>query len=210
MPSDITVVVTTIRPRIQAGLLARALASVGRQTLQPDTVVISEDTAREGAAVTRQRGTARVTTSLVAYLDDDDEFGSEHLARCHQLLVDTGADLVYPWFDVAGGGDPFPMIFGREFDPDKYGINQIPVTFLARTAAIRGAGGWTEGWDPALAENPGTDEYGNRAGEDYMLTCRMVAAGARIVHLPERTWTWHHDSGNTSGLPSRVPWGAGT
>lgn len=202
MKSGITVVVTTVEPR--RALLARALESVWRQTLQPDAIVINQDNDRRGAAWNRQDGTNAVATEFVAFLDDDDQFYTNHLYALAAHLRETGADLVYPWFDVLGGNDPFPHHEGLPWTNDA--PVQVPVTFLARTAAIRDAGGWTDDWDLARAEDPGTDPEGNRAGEDWRLTLRLIEKGYKIVHLNERTWQWDHTSGNTSGLPSRVQW----
>lgn len=204
MIPGISVVIPTVAPR--RAMLREALRSVADQTLAPDAIIIQEDVNREGAAVTRQKGTDRVDTDTVAFLDDDDVLYPQHLERLHATMQETGADLVYGWFDVQGGTDPFPQFEGLPWDSAV--PRQFPVTYLARTEAIRVAGGWTDGWDPANAENPGTDEYGNRAGEDFRLTLRLVANGAKIVHLPERTWGWRHHVGNTSGLPSRVHWNA--
>lgn len=204
MSNGISLVVTTIAPR--RPLLARALASIGAQTLLPEVVVITEDTRRLGAARNRQNGTDQVATEFVAYLDDDDELDPPHLERLAAEMNRTGADLIFPWFTVVGGTDPFPHSFGRPWDNTE--PHQIPVTFLARTEVIREAGGWTLGWEEVDAEDPGTDRDGNRAGEDWRLCLRLCAMDAKIVHLPERTWRWHHDSGNTSGLPSRVRWDA--
>ena len=75
-----------------------------------------------------------VHTPYVAYLDDDDRLKPNHLELLEHELRRTHADLVFPWFDVVGGDDPFPANEGRPFDPDK--PVQIPVTFLARTAAV--------------------------------------------------------------------------
>ena len=198
--SGITVVVTTVgEPR--RAMLRRALESVWSQTLQPDQVVVAQDTQRYGAAWNRQLGHRCVRTPLVAYLDDDDEFYPTHLERLHAEMLRTGADLVYPWFDVFAGVDPFPMFYELPWDNAR--PHQIPVTFLARTEAISEVGGWYDGVDP---DDPSKDPDGNRAGEDWRLTMRLVERDAKIVHLPERTWRWHHDSGNTSGQPSRVTW----
>lgn len=200
MKSDITVVITTVgRPRRL--LLRRALESVWRQTLQPDAIVVVQDTERRGAAWNRQAGTDMVRTDLVAYLDDDDEMYPHHLESLREAMNDD-TSLIYPWFDVAGGTDPFPHLFGCDWEVHR---GQVPVTFLARVDDIRAAGGWTNfgRWE----DEGELDPAGNRAGEDYQLILRMHDnLLAKIQHLPERTWLWHHDSGNSSGLPSRVDW----
>lgn len=198
MKSEITVVITSVgKPRL--GLLGRALASVMTQTLEPDNIIVSIDTERQGAAVTRQRGTDAVCTPLVAYLDDDDEMNPDHLELLKAELLRTGADLVFPWFDVIGGTDPFPMHEGKPWNNEV--PTQFPITYLARMAAIRKAGGWA-----TVPEGP-AHEDGNRAGEDWRLQLHLIETGAVIVHLPMRTWRWHHDSANSSGLPGRIKWG---
>lgn len=200
MTSDITVVITTIPQR--RALLARAIASVGAQTLLPDTVVIVEDTERLGGARNRQRGLDQVTTQYVAHLDDDDEFLPQHLERLRDTIRETGADLVYPWFTVVGGSDPFPWAYGKPWDDNE--PHQVPVTSLALTGALKEAGGWDGDWDVDAATDPGVDSEGNRAGEDYRLILRMIERQMVIHHLPEISWLWHHDSQNTMGLPSRI------
>jgi len=197
--SVITVAIPSIAPRTT--LLARALASVATQNNPAVAVSIAFDTAREGAPATRDRALAGVTTTWVAFLDDDDEMNPEHLQALMMHAETTGADLVYPWYDVVGGMDPFP-----QWEHDAWcdsAPHQVPVTFLARTDAIRAVGGFSYDWDASQGSDPGVDSGGNRAGEDYRLILRLARGGVKIVHLDQRTWKWHHDSGNTSGLPSR-------
>lgn len=207
MTSGISVIIPTVRPRRE--LLARALASVGRQTLQPDTIHVMDDPGTLGGAVNRQRGLDRVATEFTAPLDDDDEFLPQHLEVLAAEIDRTNADLVYPWFNVVGGTDPFPWAEGKPWDDTE--PHQVPITWLARTSVIKAAGGFTGDWDVSQAEDPGTDSQGHRAGEDYRLVLRLVNAGAKIVHLNQRTWNWYHWAefgriGNSMGLPSRVPW----
>jgi glycosyltransferase involved in cell wall biosynthesis len=195
------VAVTAIPPRLACGMLARALGSVARQSRPPAAAAVAVDVDRAGAPATRDRALAMVDTEYVAFLDDDDELGEDHLALLAAEAARTGADLVYPWYTVDGGVDPHAAFEGVPWDDAR--PHQVPVTFLARTRAIRAAGGFSHAWDPSQGEDPGTDALGNRAGEDYRLILRLVALGAAIVHLPVRTWTWHHHSRNTMGLPSR-------
>lgn len=196
MSSGITLVVPSIPPR--AEMLQRALASVWAQELAPDAVVVTLDSDRRGAPHNRDAGLAKVDSEWVAFLDDDDELYPQHLRLLHAVAVQSDADLVYPWFDVTGGTDPFPQFFARPWANDE--PHQIPVTFLARTDVIRKAGGFSYGFDEATV---GTDPLGNRAGEDWELTLRLCEQGAYIEHLPERTWRWHHHGANTSGMPAR-------
>lgn len=181
------------RPR--ADLLLRAIASVSAQTLQPDSIVISIDTERQGAAYCRQRGFEQVNTPLVAWLDDDDEFKPQHLERLRATMVEQDVDLVYGWYDVINGGDPL-TIEGRPWAADNMGL--FPVTYLVKSECVRDAGGWAPaGYEP---------EAPSHGGEDWQLQCRMRDNGVVMYHLNERTWHWIHGA-NTSGLPHRVNWG---
>lgn len=193
----ISVVITTYPER--SGMLARALASVSAQTLQPRAIIIANDTDSVGAAVNRDRGLASVTTPLVAFLDDDDEMEPHHLQQLHRTMQATRADLVYPWFTVIGGSDPFPHLFGKPYDAE----TQTTVTFLAKTNMVKAAGGFSRDWDTSVGTDPGVDSRGNRAGEEYRLVRRMWNMGCHIEHHPARTWKWHHHMGNTMGLPAR-------
>jgi len=196
--SQITVVIPTVPPR--AKLLARAVRSVEKQQgLDGAPVLLVEiDTGREGPAVVRNRGVKQVQTPWVAFCDDDDELLPHHLSTLAAAAAETGADLVWPWFEVVGGTDPFPQHRGRQWDPED--PHQIPVTVLLRTGLFREVGGFRQ------PETGRTDRYGNRAGEDFDLWCRLSEAGARFHHVDEITWRWHHWGGNSSGLPSRIPW----
>lgn len=89
-----------------------------------------------------------------------------------------------------GGRDPFPPTHYRDpFDPQK--PIETTITVLVRTD---------------LAQQVGFQRLNRgetNSGEDRFFTLGCLAAGARIEHLVEKTWLWHHNSGNTSGLPTR-------
>lgn len=184
----VTLVIPTIPPR--RNLLQRALVSTFTQTVPFTDVIIAVDHKHEGAAATRSRGLASVHTEWVAFLDDDDELRPEHLATLTAAMV-SGADLYYPWFDVIGGGDPFPMFEGKEFDPLM--PNMFPITVIARTALLNEAGGFTKT----------TVATSTVEGEDWEMWKRVIGLGGRIEHVPARTWWWYHDTGNTSGKGSQ-------
>jgi hypothetical protein len=187
----IDVVIPAHPARVASGMLARAVASVQAQTV-PARAVVQLDAIRAGSAATRTAGLAGVVTPWVAFLDSDDVLDPEHLEKLVAHADATGADLVYPWFRVDSAPDPWPHRFGMEFDPQalRWG-NYIPVTVLARTEAVRAAGGFIA--DLKHAPPAQCDEWG--------LWLRMLDRGARFAHLPERTWTWVAHSGNTSGSP---------
>lgn len=190
----ITVVVPFHEQRESNGYLSRALASIQRQTLRNVHVIAIRDDNKQGAAATRHAGLMQVKTPWVAFLDSDDEMDPHHLERLLVWAIATEADYVYPWFRVAGGSDPFPQFFGKAWDDNE--PHQTTVTTLVRTELAQAVGFNHQDADEKFPD-------GNRVGEDWLFTVGCMERGAKIVHLPERTWTWHHHGANTSGLPNR-------
>ena len=187
MKPGVTVVTPFHAQRKANGMLERAATSVRSQTV-PVEHVLAEDIHRMGAAITRAHGLALVETEWTAFLDSDDEMDPDHIERLLAHAADTAADYVYPWFRVVGGTDPFPMFYGKPFDPSA--PNSTTITILVRTELAKQVG---------FAADPTVQV----AGEDFLFTKGCIAAGAKIVHLPRRSWTWHHGPQNTSGLPTR-------
>ena len=196
---DVTVVVPSIPTR--STLLQRALESVYAQTVVPAAVSVRADQTRLGAPQNRDLTVGKASTKWLAFLDDDDTLEPDHLRLLLAMAEATDADLVYPWFTVKGGTDPFPQWEGVPWSNDT--PHQVPITFLVKTEAYREVGGFSYEWDPAQGADPGVDADGNRAGEDYRFILRLAAAGKKIVHLNKRTWVWYHHSSNTMGLPTR-------
>lgn len=189
---EVTVVTPFHAQRKANGMLERAAASVRAQTV-PVEHVLAEDIHRMGAAITRAHGLALVETEWTAFLDSDDELDPDHIEQLLACAADTGADYVYPWFRVVGGTDPFPMFYGRPWDDDA--PHQTTITILVRTGLAQHVG---------FHEPPeGSTIHDQRGGEDWHFTLGCLAAGARIVHLPVRSWTWHHGPQNSSGRPDR-------
>jgi hypothetical protein len=197
--NGITVVIPTVAKR--ADLLSRAIASVVAQTEPPEAIIVVVDSERQGAPVVRTRGLDMVTTPWVAFLDDDDDFKPQHLQRLREHAEATGADFVFPWFDVIGGTDPFPDNEHREYDIEA--PHQTTVTFLVKTEAAKAVGGFI---DPDMDDmvDPGVDGEGHRAGEEFRFVIRLARAGYKVEHLHERTWNWRHWTGNSMGMPSRL------
>lgn len=187
----VAVIVATIPER--ADLLQRAIASVTAQTLLPDEICVAVARPGEPGWKCRNRALSMATSEWVAPLDDDDEFMPHHLEACSAHQAETGADLVFPWFEVVGGTDPFDH-FGRPWDP-AHPVQTTVVTF-ARRAAVLAVGGYA--FDDGQERH---DHGGNRAGEDFEMVKRLNAGGYVVSHLPERTWRWHHHYANTMGLP---------
>jgi hypothetical protein len=183
----VTVVTPFHEQRRANGMLERAAASVRAQTI-PVHHVLAEDIHHMGAAITRTHGLALVDTEWTAFLDSDDELDPDHIEHLLAHAEQTDADYVYPWFRVNGGTDPFPMFYGRPFNPAA--PNSTTITILVRTELAQQIG---------FTRDPNVQV----GGEDFQFTLGCITAGAKIVHLPRRSWTWHHGPQNSSGLPGR-------
>lgn len=190
MRPGVTAVIPSIPPRIY--LLHRALTSVLEQTWPVDAISVSVDLHRLGSSANRNRALAGVQTEWTALLDDDDEWGVHHIELLMNHARETGADLVYPWFTVPGGFDPWPHREGQPFDREALrSENYIPITVLVRTELLRAVGGFTPKGPP---DNP-CDDWGTWDA--------LLDAGAKFEHLNRRTWVWHWHAGNTSGRTDR-------
>jgi hypothetical protein len=198
----VVIVIPTIPGR--EALLKRAVKSIREDILVAGAV--ETDTRGEGPAAARNRAvlntlSAGATPEWIAFLDDDDEFHPGHVTRLVEHAEATGADVVYPWFDLNVGGvldngrDPLGAE-GLPFDPERLqSANYIPVTALVRTDLFVRAGGFPQ---------PLSEEWPHPDCEDWGLWRRLLSLGAKFEHLPERTWTWHWHSKNTSGRPDRA------
>jgi glycosyltransferase involved in cell wall biosynthesis len=165
-----------------------------RQSQRPARVIAKLDVDGAGSAATRNAAIEMVKTEWTAFLDSDDELKPLHLGLLLEAAQIHRADMIYPWFEHPGRDDPFPGRFRARFaGPLLLHSNYIPVTVLVRTELLRQTGGF----QPMLREPNGSwnDEWG--------LWCRLYELGAKIEHLPERTWTWHIHGGNTLGNPAR-------
>ena len=194
-PHRISIVTPSIPTR--ATELVRALRSAAFQSFPPAAISVAVDLDREGAAVTRTRACQAVETEWIAFLDDDDELWPDHLLTLATAQAETGADVVYPWCEVVGGSDPFPQFEGQPWDPAAPHL--FPITTLVRTEVVEAAGYFLgPRLDPTEFDPPDMTE----GGEDWPFWLRVNEI-ATIHHHPERTWTWHHHGGNTSGRPDR-------
>lgn len=189
--------VTVIVPHIPTRQfeLARAITSVAAQTHQPEDVIIATDRRHEGSAATRNRVLQHVTTTWVAFLDDDDEFLPMHLELLVGYGLREGATVVYPGCRVVDAqGTSLPLQeewgrFGKPFDGDLLRQRSyIPVTSLVNTSLAK----------QALFGAPDGSDY-----DDWGFYLRLLDLGARFTHVPEVTWVWHHHGRNTSGRGDR-------
>lgn len=204
----VTAIITSIPPR--ASKLAQALASVVTQTHQPDEIITTIDRSRQGPAHQRNRAATQADTDWVAFLDDDDIWYPNHLAVLLDAAASSGADVIYPWFELRGprgeninNSDPLfirgERAFGRPFDDiARENLlndgNFIPVTTLVRRSALLDVGGFPQ---------PGSPEWPNPDCEDWGLWQALARQGAQFHHVPHRTWEWRHWGDNTSGRTDR-------
>lgn len=186
-----TAVIPSIPPR--AAMLSRAVASVLAQGRPVDALSIAVDRTHAGSTATRNEALAAVRTEWCAFLDDDDEWLPNHVETLLDAAESSGADVVYPWFYVPRGWDPWPGVEGRPFDRGELMAegNYVPVTVLARTELVRGVGGFE-------AIGPEHD-----ACDDWGLWKKLLSTGATFLHVPVRTWVWHWHGRNTSGRGHR-------
>lgn len=212
--TSIAVCVPTI-PR-RNGLLDRAVQSIDQQTaasLVTVTTSVAVDENGDGAAATRNRAWRDAgDVDWIAFLDDDDAFRPTHLALLLRQAEKTGADLVYPWFNIhdsadndISSNDPLsvPQNGGRV---SPYGVqwndelhneimtrnNFIPITVLVRRELLADVGGMPM---------TNSEEWPEDCCEDWGLWRRLLNAGAKFEHLPRRTWIWYWHGKNTSGKP---------
>lgn len=205
---SVCVAIPTIPGR--ESLLDRALWSAKRQNRMPDQILVERDSERTGAAQARNRLLDRVTTDVIAWLDDDDHLLPVHLSYCMRVFerklgsLERPVDLVYPIPRVIGR-DPTAVTYqGHLVGPwgVRFGAEQeahlrrrgsfIPMTHLVRTSLVRETGGFREGY---------MVEDGRRyRGEDEDYLIRLLDAGAVFEHLPKRTWVWNaHPATSTAG-----------
>lgn len=200
----VAVVIPTIPGR--EDLLHRAVSSVHAQRRRPDQIVVERDSERTGASAARTRALARVTTDVIAWLDDDDTLKPNHLIACMRVMEQSPdrPGLVYPRPVMVGGADPtavthqgvFPVSpWGLRFTPEhaahiRHLGSFIPMTHLVRTDLVRTIGGFRPGY---------TVDGGRYRGEDEDYLIRLLDAGTKIEHLDAKTWYWHVHSAHTAG-----------
>lgn len=191
MSNEVTVVIPTHPARVKNGMTKRAVGSVLMQSHPSTSIIVQQDLTKAGAAETRHRGLMRVDTEWVAFLDSDDQFKKNHLEVLIKGAEETGADYLYSWYEAVGfNSDPLPH-FGKVFDPEN--PTHTTITTLVRTELAQSVGFQTY-FKPG--EQPASDE-------DWQFTLKCLEAGAKIVHVPQRTWLFNHHGGNTSGMSTK-------
>jgi hypothetical protein len=192
--ADVTVCIPTVPGRyIQ---LCRAVFSVQQQTYPKDKIKVEsalDRYPRQGAWATRNRAAEAADTEWIAFLDDDDEFLPHHLTLLRTMAHFMEVDMVWGWFEVIGGTDPFPMHRGRQFDPLEPHI--VPITYLIRRELFM----------DTQRFQPDTDATGSWEAQDMaVIIDAFHLSGGKLLAIPDITWRWHHHGWNTSGLPHRA------
>lgn len=190
---EITVVIPAHGERLTNGMTARAVESAFKQTLPPKAVIVEIDNERLGAAETRHRGLMKVDTEWVAFLDSDDYFFEHHLETLAEYAESTEADFLFSHPISWGAVSPFEQEFGKPWDNDN--PRHTTIVTMVKTE---------------LAKRVGFLNYNKRRGGEYivsdedwkfMMGCREK--GARIVHVPVKTWLWNLHGRNSAGVPGQ-------
>lgn len=202
----VAVVIPTIPGR--EALLHQARLSVHAQTRTVDQIIVERDSERKGAAAARNRALARVTTDVVAWLDDDDTLRPNHIKACMRVLEQSPfkPDLVYPRPRMVGGPDPTAVTHQGVFPTSPWGLrftqehaahirhigSFIPMTHLVRAEHVRAVGGFRPGYRVESGRYRGEDE-------DYLI--RLLDHGTVFEHLDAVTWNWNASPhrGQTAG-----------
>lgn len=183
----ITVLVAAHPERLENGLAVEAFASIARQTLQPDTIIVVNDLERAGAGRTRQKLLQMVETEWLAWCDSDDLLLPTHLEKLWNHAQETGAVFVNSWFYAPN--DPLGH-YGKPLDPCN--MHHTTITFLARTDLSQEVGFPESQEDWPVSNEDLAFIFGFGA-----LCCER---GLKMEHLPARTWQWRQEGQNVSGL----------
>ncbi len=183
--------VTVIMPSLPARTEMReqALASILDQTYGEETGELIPTIVIMGYQPWDARNIAMeaAETEWIAFLDDDDWWGPDHLAVLMEAQAETGADLVWPKRTLYHNGlqaGAFPE-GDEDFDETN---NYVAISYVVRRSLALEVGGF-----PPRGDLP----------SDHAFLLRLRAGGARFHHVPRGTWTVRRHDGNIWS------WGAG-
>ena len=200
------------------GHLSRALESVLQQSHLPAEIIVVDDVddgptaavvqvsalrteipmrrvlnrENSGASGSRNAGVAASRAEFVAFLDDDDAWRPQYLARAMAELEHSGADAVISGLcRIKYDGSIQPIVIphraeiaGRMFDKN---FGMTGSNLIIRRTAFERVGGF----DPALP-----------VFNDWDFLIRMVAAGVEYGVVPELTVEWREHEGDRISTPS--------
>lgn len=202
----------------RAGHLSRALDSALQQSLAPAEIIVVDDlddgptaaivqvTAlrteiplrrilnriNPGASGSRNAGAAASGAEFFAFLDDDDVWRPEYLARAMAELNRTGADAVISGLcRIRHDGSIQPIVMPqreqiqkRLFDKN---FGMTGSNLVIRRSAFEGIGGF----DPALP-----------VFNDWDFVIRMIASGIEYCVVKDLTVEWREHEGDRISTPS--------
>ena len=200
------------------GHLSRSLESVLQQTLAPAEIIVVDDLddgptaaivqvmalrteiplrrilnrAHPGASGSRNAGAAASRAEFLAFLDDDDVWYPEHLARAVAELNRTGADAAISGLRrIKHDGTIQPIVIppraaieARLFDKN---FGMTGSNLVIRRGAFERIGGF----DPALP-----------VFNDWDFLIRMISGGIEYCAVKELTVEWREHEGDRISTPS--------
>jgi GT2 family glycosyltransferase len=145
-----------------------------------------------GASGSRNAGAAASRAEFVAFLDDDDAWRPQYLARAMAELEHSGADAVISGLcRIKHDGSIQPIVIphraeiaGRMFDKN---FGMTGSNLVIRRSAFERVGGF----DSALP-----------VFNDWDFLIRMIAAGVEYSVVPELTVEWREHEGDRISTPS--------
>lgn len=192
MPREtVTVCIPTIPPRGE--MLRVAIGSVLDQSHRVSQISVAVDLDHDGAWATRNRALRASVSDWTLFLDDDDQLAPWCVEHLLTVAHDEGADVVWGWYEVRGGGDPFPHYRGRQYDPAQPHI--VPITYMARTQLLQSCVQSMGGFQP--------DAIGAWDNQDMPILHCLWDMGAKFRADPRVVWYWNHHGANSSGMPER-------
>jgi glycosyltransferase involved in cell wall biosynthesis len=192
--AGVAICIPTIPGR--AAMLHQAVDSVLAQTVECVPIIV-QDRHRLGAWATRNEALEIALCGQfgwVGFLDDDDYLLPHHVEHLLAVAREHQAQVVWSWFQVEGGSDPFPQHRGRQYDPADPHI--FPITYLARREPLSVA---------VLAGGFRADEgHGTWETQDWPVVDSLWrSTDGAFYGSDEVTWVWRHHAANTSGMPNR-------
>jgi glycosyltransferase involved in cell wall biosynthesis len=211
--TQISVVVPTHQ---RPSLLAKALMSITRQSFQPLEVIVVDDSADSatrhlvlelaatsatpmryvvnadpGVCRSRNLGASLCASSMIAFIDDDDEWLDHFLERCSAALSDSGADFVLADIERVFPGGSVKRLTTRPSLTAETALNhRVHMTgssFIIRRDAFRSVGGF----DPDVP-----------VFNDWDLFLRLVKSGKTYHVVQEPLVRWIEHSGARITTPT--------